>query len=96
MHRLSSESMTFVADTYCQVASALTTFILLMSLHPEVQKKAQAELDKVLGRDRLANETDVGRADLPYLAAVIKEVLRWGPPVPLGRPYLSFCIVSQC
>jgi cytochrome P450 len=69
-----------------------------MSLHPEVQKQAQAELDRVVGRERLADETDIGRTDLPYIAAVIKEVLRWGPPVPLGRarPMLCWATMLTC
>ncbi|KAF8314216.1 cytochrome P450 [Clavulina sp. PMI_390] len=62
----------------CQV------FILAMLLHPEVQKKAQEELDQVIGRDRLPALDD--QPNLPYLEAVIKEVLRWQPVAPLAGP----------
>ncbi|KAF8513269.1 cytochrome P450, partial [Gautieria morchelliformis] len=60
----------------------LHTFILAMVLSPEVQKKAQAELDAVVGPNRLPEFED--RNDLPYINALCKEILRWHPLVPLG------------
>lgn len=54
-----------------------------MTLHPDVQKKAQAEIDAVCGRDRLPDYGD--REHLPYLQAVIKEVIRTHPAVPNGE-----------
>ncbi|GJE98219.1 cytochrome P450 [Phanerochaete sordida] len=60
-------------------------FMLAMVLHPEVLKKAQAELDAVVGSQRLPTFED--RPNLPYLDAVMSEVLRWGVPVPLGLPH---------
>jgi cytochrome P450 len=51
--------------------------MLLMALHPEAQKKAQEEIDRVVGRHRLPNFED--RDSLPYVNAVVKEVLRWHP-----------------
>ena len=53
-----------------------------MVLNPEAQKLAQAELDSVVGTDRLPDFTD--EAVLPYVTALMKEVLRWRPAVPLG------------
>ena len=53
-----------------------------MTLFPEVQRKAQAEIDAVVGNDRLPSFTD--RPNLPYCDAIIKEVLRWGVVVPLA------------
>jgi cytochrome P450 len=64
--------------------STLTTFILAMTLHPEAQKRAQAELDTVLG-DRLPTFSD--RDNLPFVTAVMKEVLRWIPVLPLAVPH---------
>lgn len=58
-----------------------------MSLYPEVQKKAQAELDSVLRGSRLPNFTD--KEDLPYIGAVLKETMRWNPVTPLGIPHRS-------
>ena len=53
-----------------------------MALYPEVQKKAQEELDNVIGNDRLPEFSD--RDSLPYINAVVKELLRWNPVLPLG------------
>lgn len=62
--------------------SAITSFFLLMSLHPAIQKSAQAEIERVLGRGRLVRLED--QKALPYITAVLKEVLRWAPVAPLG------------
>jgi cytochrome P450 len=53
-----------------------------MILYPEVQRKAQAEIDQVVGNSRLPDFSD--EAALPYVQAVLKEVLRWHPVTPLG------------
>ena len=53
-----------------------------MVLSPEVQKKAQEELDKVVGFNRLPEHGD--KEDLPYINSLCKEVLRWHPVLPLG------------
>ncbi|KIJ24511.1 hypothetical protein M422DRAFT_274683 [Sphaerobolus stellatus SS14] len=58
------------------------TFILAMALFPEVQRKAQAELDHLLGGIRLVEFED--EPELPYIAAIRKEVLRWHPLLPQG------------
>jgi len=57
-----------------------------MVCYPEVQKEAQAELDKVLN-GRLPEHSDL--PSLPYLSALLKEVHRWQPVAPLGNPHLS-------
>ena len=51
-------------------------------MHPEVVPLAQQELDEVTGGERLPHFSDKPR--LPYVSAVIKEVLRWRAPNPLG------------
>jgi len=66
------------ADT---TVSAIGTFFLAMVCYPEVQKEAQVELDKVLN-GRLPEHSDF--PSLPYLTAVIKEVYRWNPVIPLN------------
>ncbi|KAF7294033.1 CyP450 monooxygenase [Mycena kentingensis (nom. inval.)] len=66
-------------------SSALGTFFLAMALHPDVQKKAQAQIDTVVGHDRLPNPSD--RDQLPYVEAIYREVLRWKPPVVLSLPH---------
>lgn len=47
-------------------------------LNPHAQKKAQAELDAVVGRGRSVKDSDIPK--LPYLQAVVKEALRMHPP----------------
>jgi len=58
-----------------------------MSLSPDVVRKAQGEIDRVIGNDRLPNSMD--RPNLPYVEAVVKEVLRWHPVAPMGLPHTS-------
>jgi cytochrome P450 len=65
-----------------QTVNTLHIFILAMVLSPEVQKKAQAELDAVVGPNRLPEFED--RNNLPYINALCKETLRWHPLLPLG------------
>jgi hypothetical protein len=47
-------------------------FSALIPAYPEIQKKAQAELDHVVGRNRLPTIED--EKNLPYCHAIIKEV----------------------
>ncbi|KAI0691239.1 cytochrome P450 [Cerioporus squamosus] len=65
--------------------SSITSFFLAMSCFPEVQRKAQAELDAVVGHDRMPTIAD--RERLPYLNAVVLEILRWIPVAPMGFPH---------
>ncbi|PYH76350.1 cytochrome P450 oxidoreductase OrdA-like protein [Aspergillus uvarum CBS 121591] len=74
------------ADTVSKLGvktvSSIATFFLAMALFPAVQRKAQAELDMVLGAaGRLPTFAD--RENLPYINALIKEVFRWHPVVPM-------------
>ncbi|CAL1709871.1 unnamed protein product [Somion occarium] len=65
-------------------AAALSVFMLSMTLYPEVMKKAQAQIDAVVGRDRMPTFAD--REELPYITAIVKELHRWRPVGPLGLP----------
>ena len=56
-----------------------------MAPYSEVQKKAQAEIDAVVGQNRLPDFYD--RPSLPYVNAVVKESSRWNLVLPLGRPF---------
>ena len=58
-----------------------------MSLHPEIQQKAQSEIDRVVGLDRLPGLKD--REKLPYVDAIVREVLRWQPVAPMGLPHMT-------
>ncbi|KAI9437411.1 cytochrome P450 [Lactarius psammicola] len=66
-------------------ASSITALFLALILYPEVQKRAQAELDSVVSRDRLPTFDDKPR--LPYIEAISKEIIRWHVVVPLGIPH---------
>ena len=65
-----------------QTSDTLLVFLLAMVLHPDIQTKAQADIDRVVGRDRLPDFND--RSALPYVDAILRETLRWYPVVPLG------------
>lgn len=58
-----------------------------MALYPDVQRRAQDEIERVLGPGRLPKMAD--RSRLPYINAVVKEVLRWHPVGPMGVPHMS-------
>ncbi|EAU82679.2 OrdA protein [Coprinopsis cinerea okayama7 len=66
--------------------SALTTFMLIMQLHPDVQRRAHADISRVC-QGRLPTPDDY--KSLPYIEAIIKEILRWGPVAPLGLPHCA-------
>jgi len=56
-----------------------------MARNTHVVKKAQKQLDDVLGGGRLPEHSDMD--DLPYITAIIKEIFRWSPPVPIGTSH---------
>jgi len=56
--------------------------VLVLALFPDVQKRAQAEIDAVTGRERSPQLAD--RAALPYVEAVLQEVFRWHPVANTG------------
>jgi cytochrome P450 len=90
-----------------QTVAMLSSFILAIVTHPEVQVKGQREIDSVVGRERLPDFND--RPFLPYITAIVKEVLRcvyflnllrfrlyafprWNPVAPLGSsPFDTYC-----
>lgn len=61
--------------------SSVITFWMAMILNPSIQAKAQAELDAVVGNDRLPSITD--KPNLPYIRSIMAETFRWSPPIPL-------------
>lgn len=69
------------------IVSYLASFFLAMALFPEVQLKAQAELDTVVGINELPRFKN--RENLPYINALVKEVLRWHPVVPMNVAHAS-------
>lgn len=70
-----------------QTVSALMTFFLAMLMFPEVQKRAQDEIDNVIGGGRLPTSAD--RDALPYIEAIMKETHRWHQVLPMCIPHTS-------
>lgn len=72
------------------IASPMMSFVLAMVLFPPWLKNLQDEIDTVCG-DRLPEIKDMEK--LPILRAVVKEVVRWRPPVPTGLTFrISNCV----
>ncbi|KIK93478.1 hypothetical protein PAXRUDRAFT_828940 [Paxillus rubicundulus Ve08.2h10] len=84
---IKESSVTAFAAASETTASTLLVFVLAMVLNPEVQERAQAEIDSVIGTVRLPVYED--RPSLPYIEAVLRETLRWHPAVPLSIPHAT-------
>ncbi|RDX45259.1 cytochrome P450 [Lentinus brumalis] len=78
--RSSMIAVTMNAGGMLATESATLTFLLAMARFPEIQKRAQAEVDAVCG-DRLPTLAD--RPNLPFVDAVLSEVLRWVSIAPV-------------
>ncbi|XP_059432212.1 cytochrome P450 76T24-like [Corylus avellana] len=61
---------------------------------PEKMVKARKELEEVLGKDRLVQESDILK--LPYLQAIVKETFRLHPPAPFLVPHKAEADVEMC
>ena len=78
---------------YCSGAGAETTAIsltwwtLAMIAFPKVQRRAQVEIDAVVGRDRLPTFAD--SPHLPHVRAIISEFPRWRPATPFSVPHVA-------
>ena len=68
-------------------SSALNSAILYLSAHPEVQDRADEELSRVVGDERSPTFED--EADLPYIRAIGKEILRIRPVTTIGTPHYA-------
>ncbi|KAF5385581.1 hypothetical protein D9757_006773 [Collybiopsis confluens] len=58
-----------------------------MVMHPDVQAKGQAEIDQLVGTDRLPTFED--RKFLPFVESIYREVGRLYPPLPLCISHAS-------
>ena len=80
------DDFAWVLNLHClQTFAATRAFFLAMTQYPEIQKKAQLELDTIIGPDRLPEFADLD--SLPYVRAVMKELLRWHVVTPIGLPH---------
>lgn len=68
-------------------ASIMQWFSALIPAYPEIQRLAQDELDRVVGRDRLPNVED--EKNLPFCHAIVKEIERCHNPFWLGTPHVA-------
>nr|AEB40221.1 cytochrome P450 monooxygenase [Antrodia cinnamomea] len=70
------------ADT---TSSTILSFFLAATVFPEILKKAQEEIDRVVGSERLPTPDD--KDSLPYIMWIVWECLRWNPVGPLAAPH---------
>ncbi|KAH8977255.1 cytochrome P450 [Lactarius hatsudake] len=68
-------------------STTLHWWLLALLAHPEVQVRAHAELDEVVGCARPPTFADL--PSLPFIRAMVKEALRWSPATPFGVPHVS-------
>nr|ART92260.1 CYP79A117 [Metasequoia glyptostroboides] len=76
--------------TYATVdnpSNAVEWALAEMLLQPEIMQKAVEEIDRVVGKDRLVHESDLGH--LKYVKACVKEALRLHPVAPFNLPHMS-------
>ena len=67
------------------LAATVSWFLLLMANRPEAQARVHEEIDRVVGRDRLAGADD--RKNLPYTFACVAESMRYRTIAPFGIPH---------
>ncbi|KAJ7288668.1 cytochrome P450 [Mycena rebaudengoi] len=87
LHEIKWSAASFYGAGADTTVSVVTAYFLAAAKYPQVQAKAQAEIDAVVGRNRLPTFED--RDALPYLSAICAELYRWLPIVPLGVPHRS-------
>eukprot|EP01018_Ginkgo_biloba_P031421 Gb_10101 [translate_table: standard] len=76
----------FTAGT--DTSSSIIEWAVAELIHnPEIAKRAQREMDTVIGRERKLKESDI--ANLPYLVAICKETFRKHPSTPLSLPRVA-------
>ena len=90
-YKLTEDEGAYVVGTLFEAgagttAAAMMSFLLAMIKFPEVLKKLQAQIDEVVGTSRLPTFEDMPQ--LPYVRAVVKEVLRWRPVTAGGLPHM--------
>ncbi|XP_076449011.1 steroid 17-alpha-hydroxylase/17,20 lyase-like [Babylonia areolata] len=72
--------------------TSLSCFLLILLHHPDIQHRLQQDVDRVVGRSRPPSLAD--KAHLPYVEAVLMELLRYISHVPLAVPHYTMCDTS--
>ncbi|KAK4182348.1 phenol 2-monooxygenase [Podospora australis] len=88
--QLEKHGLYFLMGTVMEGGSDTTSSLIIAFIHamtkwPEVLRKAQEEMDRVVGEERTPTWEDY--ANLPYIAACVKEAHRWRPVTPLAFPH---------
>lgn len=65
----------------------ISTAIMTFTKYPSIVHRAQSELDRIVGRDRLPDFSD--EKDLVYCNAVIREIMRWRTVIAGGLAHAS-------
>lgn len=81
-------AMTLFAAASDTTVSASMSFVIAMLQYPEIQARAQAEIDEVTRGERLPKISD--RDSMPYVGRIVQEVLRWKPVLPIGFPHAAY------
>ncbi|MCJ1403644.1 hypothetical protein MMC11_006867 [Xylographa trunciseda] len=86
-NQFNEHQLAFLGGTLMEGGSDTSSSLILaivqaMTEYPEVQRRAQAEIDGVIGEDRSPQWSDFSK--LPYINMIIKEAHRWRPVLPLG------------
>nr|XP_043618032.1 cytochrome P450 81Q32-like [Erigeron canadensis] len=84
---LSSVLLNIIADCIDKCTSTMSWALALLLNNPSALKKAQEEIDSVVGSERFLEESDL--SNLPYLGCVLKETMRLYPVVPVLVPHYS-------
>ncbi|KAI8939893.1 hypothetical protein NX059_003622 [Plenodomus lindquistii] len=88
--QMSDQQAAYLSGSLLEAGSDTTSsttigFIQAMMVFPEVQKEAQAEIDRVVGLDRMPTIEDA--ENLPYIRAIVKETIRWMPTTVMAAPH---------
>ncbi|CAE6494377.1 unnamed protein product [Rhizoctonia solani] len=81
----SSDSYQTTLQLFLQVAAVILTCLLALITHPAAQRQAHEELDAMYNEETLPRWQD--EQALPFVRAIVKETIRWRPPLPLTVPH---------
>jgi len=79
---LVGHSKNFLLAGYETSSTALLWTMLILSERTDLQEKLAEEVISVLGKDGVPSADDVEAEKMPFLDRVVKESLRWRPPIP--------------